>query len=75
MLISGDRRHQANIPEKYTFSVGRSPRMYSCGTVLNSSSFSCFNFEPYPSDVIYQGGRVGLSSVPHCEPVAYKSYI
>ena len=28
-----------------------------------------------PSAVIQQGGRVGLSSVPHGKLVAYKSYI
>ena len=55
------------------FIVGR--RLYSPGTLPNSSSFSRCNFEPYPSAVIQRGGRVGVSSVPHGKLVAYKSFI
>ena len=32
-------------------------------------------FEPYPSAVKLQGGRVELSSVPQGKLVAYKSYM
>ena len=49
---SGGHRHPANVQEKWTFSVGRSLGLYSRGTLLNSSSFSHCNFEPYPSAVI-----------------------
>ena len=40
MLISDGRRHLANVQEKLTFIVGCSLRLYSRGTLLNSSSFS-----------------------------------
>ena len=69
-------RDSSQRPRKMDVWIWQSPwfSMYQCRLVIRPSSLMV-NLAHTPSAEIQQGGRVGLSSVPHGKLVAYKSYI
>ena len=74
--FSGGRGTLANDQEKWTFGIGRVRGLVCTISVpvsFGDSSFSCGNLSPYPFSWIQQGGRVGLSSVPHGKLVVFKA--